>query len=268
DLRSPLLDGATEYLVWQTIVGTWPLSGQSTAAPISGDRLVEYLRKATREAKVHTTWTNPDTEYENAVEGFAVGVLEREDVCAAIGSFVQHVRPATRVTVLGQKLVQLTMPGVPDTYQGTELVNQYLVDPDNRRPVDYAVRSARLERLDGGARPQDVDDEKLLVTSRALRLRRERPEVFVGEGATYSALPTSSGHAVAFARGDARGPSIVTLATRLLVTLQRLGGWDDHTVTLPEGPWHDVLSGRRVDGRAVRLADVLADLPVALLVRT
>ena len=100
---------------------------------------------------------------------------------AAVGEFCERTAPAARVAVLGQKLVQLTMPGVPDVYQGTELVDLSLVDPDNRRPVDYGLRRDRLARLDGGARPDDLDDEKLLVTSRALRLRREHPEWFVGE---------------------------------------------------------------------------------------
>jgi (1->4)-alpha-D-glucan 1-alpha-D-glucosylmutase len=133
--------------------------------------------------------------------------------------------------------------------------------------VDFADRDARLARLDAGGRPADLDDEKLLVTSRALRLRRQRPAAFVGEQTTYVPLPTSSGHALAFARGDADGPAVVTLATRLPVALQRLGGWADSTVTVPDGDWRDVLTGREVEGGAVRLADVLDDLPVALLTR-
>jgi (1->4)-alpha-D-glucan 1-alpha-D-glucosylmutase len=258
--RSPLVDGSTEYLVWQTLVGTWTPRG-----PISVQRLGEYLLKSVREAKQHTSWTNPNTEYEEAVAAFATGVLGDTELMAAVASFVQRTQSATRVAVLGQKLVQLTMPGVPDVYQGTEIVERSLVDPDNRRPVDYAERAARLERLDGGARPADLDDEKLLLVSRALRVRRERTGVFVGPEATYMPLPTSSGHALAFARGDASGAGVVTVAARLPVTLHRLGGWGDHTVALPDGTWEDLLTGRSFTGGAVRLADLLDQLPVALL---
>ncbi|GAB2679233.1 malto-oligosyltrehalose synthase [Thalassiella azotivora] len=260
--RSPLLDGSTEYLVWQTLVATWTPDG-----PLAVDRLLAYLEKATREAKSHTTWTSPDADYEQAVARFARGVLDDDDLLASVEELVRRFREPTRVALLGQKLVQLTMPGVPDVYQGTELVETTLVDPDNRRPVDYALRAARLDRLDAGARPADLDDEKLLVTSRALRLRRDRPEAFVGPEATYAALPTSSGHVVAFSRGDGDGPAAVTLATRLPLTLHRLGGWQEHTVALPDGGWEDVLTGRRLDGGTTRLADLLADLPVALLRR-
>jgi (1->4)-alpha-D-glucan 1-alpha-D-glucosylmutase len=261
--RHPRLDGATEYLVWQTLVGTWGAGG-----PITADRLLPYLEKAVREAKRHTTWTAPDGEYEEAVATFATGVLSDAAVLEAVGAFcAERVEVAARVNVLGQKLVQLTMPGVPDVYQGTEVVDLSLVDPDNRRAVDYDYRRARLARLDDGARPDGLDDEKLLVTSRALRLRREHPEWFVGEDATYAAVPTSTGNAVAFARGDASGPAVVTIATRLPVALARLGGWGEHTVALPEGRWRDLLTGAEVEGGSARLSDVLEALPVALLVR-
>ncbi len=173
-----------------------------------------------------------------------------------------------RVGLLGQKLVQLTMPGVPDVYQGTELVDTSLVDPDNRRPVDLALRARRLARLDQGARPEHLDDEKLLVTSRALRARRDHPDAFVDEGAGYTPLPTTTGHVVAFSRNGSDGARVVTLATRLARELADLGGWGEHTVALPDGRWTDVLTGRSFDGGlAARIADVLVDLPVALLVR-
>ena len=268
--REARLDGGTEYLVWQTLVGTWAPGG-APAGAIPAERLLPYLEKAVREAKLHTTWTAPDEEYEHAVASFATGVLGDDTVLEAVGSFCRTVLDGpARVGTLGQKLVQLTMPGVPDVYQGTELVDLSLVDPDNRRPVDYALRRARLAALDDGARPTSLDDEKLLVTSRALRVRRQHPESFVGEEATYNALPTSTGNAVAFARGDAAGATAVTLATRLPVSLARLGGWGSHTVALPPGTWRDVLTGRTVgtDGDPVPLADLLGDLPVALLTHT
>ena len=142
-----------------------------------------------------------------------------------------------------------------------------LVDPDNRRPVDTDALAERLERLDSGANPHDLADEKLLVTSRALRVRRSRPDTFVGTAAGYTPLAASTGHLFAFARTDAGTPQVVTLATRLAVGLERLGGWAGHTVALPEGSWRDVLSGRAVTGGVQPIAPLLDKLPVALLVR-
>lgn len=262
--RSGLLDPVTEHLVWQTLVGTWGAGGA-----IDADRLLGYLQKATREAKLRTSWTSPDEAYEAAVRDFVVGVLGDEALLARLAAFDERIAPAVRVGVLGQKLVQLTMPGVPDVYQGTELVDLSLVDPDNRRPVDYDGRRRRLARLDAGARPTDLDDEKLLLTSRALRLRRARPDSFVGAGTTYSAVATSTGSALAFGRGSAAGsqPDVVVVATRLQVALERNGGWGQHTIALPDGSWREELTGAEVAGGTRRIADLLTDLPVALLVR-
>ncbi|NUR94797.1 MAG: malto-oligosyltrehalose synthase [Kribbellaceae bacterium] len=254
DHRSPLLDGSTEYLFWQTLFGTWD------DGPLAEDRMQGYLLKAIREAKKLTSWTSPDEEYEQTVADFATAVLHDSDVLEAVRRFADEQSEYVRAATLGQKLVQLTMPGVPDVYQGTELVDMSLVDPDNRRPVDYERRVERLQHLDAGGKPVDLSDEKLLVTSRALRIRRQYPDAFAG---SYTPLPTSNGHAVAFARGDA----VITVATRLPAALRRLGGWGDSTVVLPGGRWKNVLTGREVAGAAV-IADLLTDLPVALLVRS
>ena len=254
DHRSPVLDGSTEYLLWQTLFGTWD------DGPLPEDRLQAYLLKAIREAKRHTTWTSPDEEYEQAVAAFASAVLADAAVLESVRRFAARQSEFVRAATLGQKLVQLTMPGVPDVYQGTELVDLSLVDPDNRRPVDYQHRIDRLRRLDDGAKPDDLSDEKLLVTSRALRLRRQYPETFAG---SYTPLPTSNGHAVAFARGDA----VITVATRLPAALHRLGGWGDSTVVLPSGQWKNVLTGHEVGSGAARIHELLENLPVALLRR-
>jgi (1->4)-alpha-D-glucan 1-alpha-D-glucosylmutase len=268
-------DPPTAYLFWQVLVATWEFGGGARGGA-SAERLLGYLEKATREAKIHTSWTRPDAAYEQAVADFVRGVLADDALTAAVGEFCAAVDGPARVAVLGQKLVQLTMPGVPDVYQGTELVDLSLVDPDNRRPVDVDRRRALLARLDAAGEgsaglpqslPESLDAEKLLVTSRALRLRREHPEWFVGEGATYLPVATSSGNALAFARGDAGGPAVVTVATRLPVALERHGGWYEHTVTLSAGTWTDRLTGRRIEGGSAPLDDVLATLPVALLVR-
>ncbi|HET7279936.1 MAG TPA: malto-oligosyltrehalose synthase [Dermatophilaceae bacterium] len=257
--RRPELDAATEYLVWQTMVGAWP---------VSEERLRAYAVKAVREAKRHTTWTDPDPGYESAVAAFVSGLSNHPGIAPHVERWVESTAPSWRATLLGQKLLQLVLPGVPDVYQGSELVDLSLVDPDNRRLVDFAARSERLSGLRAGRPPEDLSDEKLLVTSLALELRRAHPEWFIGTSATYEAVPTSSQHALALARGDGSGPAVVAVATRFPHRLEQSGGWADHTLDLPSGQWRDLFSrnGSRFAG-GVRLADVFADLPVALLVR-
>jgi (1->4)-alpha-D-glucan 1-alpha-D-glucosylmutase len=154
------------------------------------------------------------------------------------------------------------MPGVPDVYQGTELWDRSLVDPDNRRPVDFAARRDLLARIDGGWQPPvDADGAaKLLVTSRALRLRRDRAELFRGYRPVAADGPAAA-HAIAFDRGGA-----LTVATRLPVGLRRRGGWGATVLPVPPGGVVDALTGRRFAGPPVPLADLLASYPVALLV--
>jgi (1->4)-alpha-D-glucan 1-alpha-D-glucosylmutase len=275
-------DPATVYLVWQTLVGTWD------DGPLAADRLTAYLAKATREAKISTSWTNPDPAFDEAVAAFARAVVGDEELMAGVARFCDLIAGPARVAVLGQKLVQLAMPGVPDVYQGCDLVDLSLVDPDNRRDVDFAARRARLARLDAGHPPADLDDEKLLVTSRLLRLRREHPQWFLGPSAGYAPIATSSGNAVAFGRGlpptrgqhpndpndpndqhgPRDGPAVVAVATRLPVALTRRGGWGEHSISLSEGRWRDLLTGAEVAGGSTPLAVVLAEFPVALLTRT
>ena len=162
------------------------------------------------------------------------------------------------------------MPGVPDVYQGCELVDRSLVDPDNRRPVDFTRRRSLLACLDAGATPSSLDPadrldaEKLLVTSRALRLRRDRPEVFAG---AYVPFETGTPHAVAFGRGGSGSPdevSVLVVASRLSATLS---GPPPGTLTLPPGDWTDALTGL-ASSLSVALPDLLAAFPVALLVST
>lgn len=263
--RSALVDGRTENLLWQTLAGTWTPDG-----PLDADRLTAYLTKAMREAKSHTSWTAVDEAYEAAVLDLARAALAEPAVADAFTAWVRATAPGVRAAVLGTKLVQLTLPGVADVYQGTEVPTVALVDPDNRRPVDTAALAAALRRLDeagaadrlAGATPTE---EKLLVTSRALRLRRARPEAFVGERAGYVPVPTSTGNALAFARTADGTPAAVTVVTRLALSLERLGGWGEHSVVLPPGSWRDELTGRAVAGGPVRLAELLDRLPVALL---
>src|SRR5215831_16084320 len=264
--RSP--EPHIEYLLWQTLVGAWP---------IGGDRLAAYLRKAMREAKTMTSWTEPDTGYESLVLGFADKVLRDGELTGWITSFVAGLAGDARVNSLGAKLVQLTMPGAPDTYQGCELGAFSLVDPDNRRLVDFGRRRQLLAALDdaprapgpAGAAAAGLDADKLLVTSAALRLRREHPGWFAGDYRPLDAEGQAARHAVSFRRGPAAGPGgpAVTVATRLPGGLRRQGGWADTVLPLPAGPWRDVLTGATHPGPRPLLSDLTERFPVALLVR-
>ena len=241
-------DANTDYLFWQTLVGAWPLSL---------DRMLGYMEKATREAKQHTSWTDSDPAYDTALREYVRRVYGDLALMDDVGRFVeQELMHAGRSNSLAQKLLQLTMPGVPDVYQGQELTEHTLVDPDNRRPVDYAARARMLEELDA-----TTADPTLLVSARVLRLRRARPDVFSGDYAPMRVSGVAADHAVAFLRGGAA----LTVATRLPVTLRRSGGWRETAMELPPGEWRDTLTGSPVDSG--RLAKVLSRLPVALLVR-
>ncbi len=236
------IDPDTEYLIWQTLVGAWP---------ISAERLAGYLIKAVREAKTRTSWTDPDEGYESAVLG-----LVRNAPVDRIAAFVHRLAPDARVNSLGAKLVQLTMPGVADVYQGCELTGFALVDPDNRRDVDYQRRRTMLAE----GRPAGLDGEKLLVTSRALRLRRDHPEWFAGSYTPLTATGPAAGHVIAFQRGG----RAVTVATRLPAGLRRRGGWGGTELSLSgQHGWRDVLTGVTHD--RLQLSGLTQHLPVALL---
>ncbi|MFC7487956.1 malto-oligosyltrehalose synthase [Knoellia sp. CPCC 206453] len=258
--RDSRVDPATEYLIWQTVLGTWP---------ITPDRIEGYVLKAIREAKDHTAWVDGDADYEAAIVGFARSVVSDAAVAAHVETWLSLHAASVRANVLAQKLLQLVTVGVPDVYQGAELQALTLVDPDNRGLVDYSERVARLARLDAGEGPRDLDDEKLLVTSTALRLRREHFDSFIGSGATYSGPAVSTDHALALARGDSTGAHVVAVVTREADRLAASGGWSRATVALPDGEWRNLLSdsGTVTFSGDARLAEVLVDLPVALLVR-
>ncbi|MFC6285511.1 malto-oligosyltrehalose synthase [Nocardioides sp. GCM10027113] len=267
---APLPDPGFGSLLWQAVLGAWPASR---------DRLHGYAEKAMREAGDHTTWTAVDADYEAAVHAAVDATFDDPRVAEVLEGLAADLAGPGWSNALAAKLVALTMPGVPDVYQGSELWEQSLVDPDNRRPVDFDVRADMLSELSRssatGAAPPGLTDRlddpgsaKLLVTHRALTARRDRPGLFT----TYRGLAAdgeAADHVLAFDRGGA-----VTVATRLPVGLAARGGWGGTTLTLPAGTWRDALSGRAVStgstpGAAgpneVQLADLLADLPVALL---
>jgi (1->4)-alpha-D-glucan 1-alpha-D-glucosylmutase len=244
-------DPALGHLLWQTVVGAWPLPAE---------RLHAYLEKAMREARTRTSWTDPDAAFETAMHALADAALEDPGLRTALAAVAARIIPPGRSNSLSAVLVQLAMPGVPDTYQGCEVWDLSLVDPDNRRPVDFAARGDLLARIDSGWLP-DIDDSgaaKLLVVSRTLRARRYYTERFTGYTPLRATGPAAS-HAVTFAR---RG--VVAVATRLPVGLAAQGGWGETTLALPEGSWTDAFTNSTASG-SVPLGDVLARYPVALL---
>jgi len=259
-------DPADEYLLWQTMVGAWP---------IDADRLLKYLRKALREAKGRTSWSAPDEAYEDRVLAFAEAALAGDKVRAELDAFTGHIARYVRGNILTQKLVQLAMAGVPDVYQATESEFWALTDPDNRRPVDFTALRGLLDRADNAESDGSIGDlpgpvAKMLVTSRTLRLRREHPEWFAPDAPQTPLFPIgpAADHAIAFLRGE----HVAVIGTRLSVGLERGGGWGDTTLSLPPGHWRCRLTGRgyHVDGHAgigVSLGELTAELPVALLVR-
>ncbi len=253
---APLPDPGFGNLLWQAVVGSWPASR---------DRLHAYAEKAMREAGDRTTWTDPDTAYEKAVHAAVDAAFDDDEVRRLLDDLVARLAGPGWLNSLALKLVALTMPGVPDVYQGTELWDLSLVDPDNRRPVDHDVRREVLARVIDGERPvltPHVDDPghaKLLVTQAALTLRRNQPQRFTTYRAVM-AVGDAADHVLAFDRGGA-----LTVATRLPVGLAA-HGWGATTLPLPPGRWADLLTGREHTGSAA-LHDLLADQPVALLIR-
>ncbi len=250
--RHPLGDPVFENLLWESIVGSWPRE----RAALHG-----YAEKAARESGRRTSWSSPDAAFEERMHALVDACFDDPATAADLTAIVALLEPAGWSNGLGAKLLQLTGPGVPDVYQGSELWERSLVDPDNRRPVDFGERRALLAELDAGLLPP-VDASgaaKLLVTSRALRLRRDRPELFE----RYLPLPTlgpAARHLVAVDRGGA-----IALATRLPLGLARAGGWRGTTVLLPAGPLVDELTGAEHDGGETSVADLLERYPVALL---
>jgi (1->4)-alpha-D-glucan 1-alpha-D-glucosylmutase len=253
-------DRGAEYLLYQSLVGAWPVGAGRAAA---------FMHKAAKEAKVHTSWTDPDTGYDDALSAFVTAVLADEGFVADLESFLaEHAIVARgRVSSLAQTTLMLTCPGVPDLYQGTEVWDLSLVDPDNRRPVDYAARRALLQSL-SGATPEAAlarDDDggpKLWLIHRVLTHRRSNPGPY-GPASGYEPLEVTgprSSHAVAFTRTG----GLVTVVPRLT----RPGeAWEHTTVALPAGEWVSVLTGDRAGGGEVGVAELLQRFPVAVLAR-
>jgi (1->4)-alpha-D-glucan 1-alpha-D-glucosylmutase len=252
-------DPNTEYLLYQTMLGAWP---------ISEERIQAYMQKACREAKQQTSWLAPNEAFENAARDFISSLYRDREFLDAFESFVQPLVEPGRVNSLSQLLVKLTAPGVPDMYQGTELWTLDLVDPDNRRPVDYSTRRsllAELPRLRVKEVWRRIDEgvPKLWTIYHALQVRRRRLPAF-GERGVYTPLSASgekARHLIAFLRGA----RVAVLAPRLVWQLR--GDWAGTQIELPPGNWRNALTGKSTPGGAADVGRLLADFPTALLVK-
>jgi (1->4)-alpha-D-glucan 1-alpha-D-glucosylmutase len=306
-------DANDEYLFYQALVGAWPAEGLGGQTPRQAPsdlvpRIGAYMHKAIKEAKLHTSWITPNAAYEAAVARFVERTLSGRTAPAFLGSFVaflKRIATAGMTNALAQLVLKIASPGVPDFYQGTELWDLSLVDPDNRRPVDWATRRRMLETLDpwlaraaSGAGTRDDDPVlaaevgrmleswpdgrvKAFVTASGLRLRRACPALFLeGSYVPLTVTGVHAEHVVAFAR-LADQDALVAIVPRLTTRVPRgrdglpvgVAAWVDTVVQLPAGlagrAFRDVLTGMRRapsgGGDALPLGRVLDDCPVALL---
>ena len=254
-----LVDRGTEYFYYQTLVGAWP---------ITPERMKAYMQKAMREAKEHTTWVANNQPYEDAVNGFIDATFADERFISEVESFVDGIKKCGWINSLSQTLLKCTVPGVPDLYQGAELWDLSLVDPDNRRPVDFKLRSRLLQEIHKLSIPQimariDEGLPKMWTIHRALTLRRAHPDWF-GETAGYTPVTVigeKSQHVIAFLRGD----SALTIVQRWPLSLGE--DWADAAIELPEGRWKNHLTDEPVLGGSIPLSELLQDFPVALLTK-
>jgi (1->4)-alpha-D-glucan 1-alpha-D-glucosylmutase len=247
DVNGPLRAGGApdpveEYFVYQNLVGAWP---------IEPERLEAYMEKALREAKRNTNWVEQNHDWEERVKAFCRGLYDHRPFRASFDAFAAKVAEVGERASLAQLLIKLTVPGVADIYQGDEIVSLSLVDPDNRRQIDWQRRRDVLASVRAGSAPDNPDTRKLRLVTAALDLRRRKPDSF-----DFAYEPIEAGErAIAYMRGD-----------NVLVAAEIFAGGADTLIDVPAGGWRDVISGRELDlsGRT-RLADVLDDRGIALL---
>jgi (1->4)-alpha-D-glucan 1-alpha-D-glucosylmutase len=253
-------DRNTEYFLYQTLIGAWPIDIERTTA---------YLEKAAREAKEHTSWTLQNKEFEDALKLFIERLFASQEFMGEIENFVAEIIWPGRINSLAQTLIKCTAPGVPDTYQGSEIWDLRLVDPDNRGNIDYQVRQSLLAELQAGIGVEDIMKKmdcglpKLWLIHKSLQLRREHPEWF-GETSDYIPLPVEGSkqtHLIAFRRGE----SVAVLAPRWNVRLA--GAFGATTAELPAGRWTNILTGEILNGGKMRAQNLFRRFPVVLLVK-
>jgi (1->4)-alpha-D-glucan 1-alpha-D-glucosylmutase len=254
--RTP--DRHAEYLLYQTLIGAWPLSQE---------RCWQYMLKACREAKIRTSWQEPNAGYEENIRGFIEGVFENAEFIGSLESFVQPLVLPGRINSLAQTLIKMIAGGVPDFYQGTELWDLSLVDPDNRRPVDFGERSALMRRSRTMSAADvlmewDAGLPKIWLIARILQLRRSRTADF-STRSDYQPLVAQGAHlgnVLAFRRGS----DLIVVVPRFTMSVGN--GWGDTRLPLPRGAWRNHFTGARVEG-AVSPPELLSGFPVALLIR-
>lgn len=241
-------DEGTGLFLWQNIIGVWPAAGEVDDAVRA--RLHAYAEKAIREAELHTNWEQPDREFEDAVRDWIDALIDGP-VAGEVTAFVQQLDEAARCDAVAQKLLALTVPGIPDVYQGTELFDDSLVDPDNRRPVDFALRRTELNTL---------SHPKIRVVAAALRSRQERPDTYLsGDYTPVVADGPAADHIVAFRRGT----DVLVVVPRWTLKLDE-SACADTAIELPDGEWTDRLTGRVWSG-TVAVDALFAELPGVLL---
>jgi (1->4)-alpha-D-glucan 1-alpha-D-glucosylmutase len=253
-------DRNTEYFLYQTLIGAWP---------ITIDRTTAYMEKAVREAKEQTSWTQQNKEFEDALRAFIERIYGAAEFITDLEAFVARILLPGRINSLTQTLIKGTVPGVPDQYQGSELWDLHLVDPDNRGPIDYEVRRSMLAQLEAGMAADEIlekmDDglPKLWVIYKTLHLRSEHPDWF-GKDSAYLPLAVDGlkkDCLVAYLRGQ----NVAVIAPRWNLKLG--GNFGPTTVEFPGGSWRDILTGEGFRGGLVRVQNLLKRFPVALLVR-
>jgi (1->4)-alpha-D-glucan 1-alpha-D-glucosylmutase len=254
--RTP--DRHAEYLLYQTLIGAWP---------IDYERCWQYMQKACREAKIRTSWHEPNIGYEENIRGFVAAVLEKQDFIESLEAFIAPLIEPGRINSLAQTLIKMMAPGVPDFYQGTELWDLSLVDPDNRRPVDFEERTRLLKRcreLDARGAVADWSGgvPKLWMIQRLFALRRARPADF-SAASGYQPLVSQGSHLgnlFAFRRGE----NLIAAVPRFIMTLG--GDWQDTLLPLPRGAWRNAFTEATLEG-SVAPADLFGCFPVAVLIR-
>jgi len=254
--RTP--DRHAEYLLYQTLIGAWP---------INQERCWQYMLKACREAKIRTSWHEPNTGYEENIRGFVDGVFQTPEFIASLESFIAPLILPGRINSLSQTLIKMIVSGVPDFYQGTELWDLSLVDPDNRRPVDFGLRTdlvRRCKHLSAAEAIRDWDSglPKLWLTARVLALRRERPEEF-SDQSRYQPLVAQGAHLgnlLAFRRGE----NLIAVVPRFTMTVS--GEWGDTRLSLPRGTWKNRFTDALLRG-AASPPELFDAFPVALFSR-
>jgi (1->4)-alpha-D-glucan 1-alpha-D-glucosylmutase len=254
--RTP--DRHAEYLLYQTLVGAWP---------IDAARSWQYMLKACREAKLRTSWQEPNAGYEANIQGFVERTLDNVDFVLSLSEFVEPLVLPGRINSLAQTLIKLVAPGVPDFYQGSELWDLSLVDPDNRRPVDYEKRAellARCRSVDAAQALAQWDSglPKLWLIDKVLSLRAARPEQFA-EDSRYQPLAAQGAHLgnlFAFRRGE----NLIAVVPRL--TLSIANQWEDTRLPLPSGTWKNVFTAEDLSVSATP-NDLFQHFPVALLLK-